>query len=270
MNNIVKLLPLIVISSLLQYTLAFADFSQQYENKAIQFFETLKTEQPDKIYSFLSDELKKEVNLEQLLPVVLQLKGIVNNAEDIKLIKNEANVQGPNSYGLIYTFISKGIPYEYKVHLVETNRGVLIRGFDFFATVPEKLFSFKYATYKHYLVFSAFIACIIIEIACLLFFIFKKGVKRRWLYVCSAFVGAPIGIGINWITGALTVSFGFYIPAVRVQWPVSTPNMPSIFVFFPLGVIFMSKLIAFNRKELDSKADNTLMRSPEKTEHEIT
>ncbi len=257
MNNISKwlLLPLIAISTFLQCTLAFAN-NQQYERKALQFFESLKSDQPEKIYSFLSDDLKKEVSLEQLKPVVLQLKRIANNAESIKLMKSETNVRGIDSYGLIYTFISTGIPYEYQVHLVESKRGVFIRGFDFFATVPDKLFSFKYATYKHYMVFSAFTACIIAEMACLLVFIFRRGLKRRWLYALSAFVGTPIGIGINWITGALTVSFGFYIPAVRVQWPDSNPNMPSIFAFFPLCVIFLAKILVFDRKENNRRSTN--------------
>lgn len=249
--------------------LVFANNSQQYENKAIQFLEALKTEQPEKLYSFFSDELKKEATLEQLQPLVLQIKRFVNNAEDIKLIKGESNVRGPNSYGLIYTFSAKGIPYEYDVHLIEKDEQVLIRGFDFFARVPDRLFSFRYATYKHYLVFSFFIACILVEIACLLFFIFKRGIKRRWLYICSAFVGAPVGVGINWITGALTISFGFYIPAVRAQWPVSNPNMPSIFVFFPLGVIFLMNLLVSDRKKCNSTEHNILVQDPDKVKEDI-
>ena len=80
--------PINTIAAFFQYTIAFADIpQQQLKNKAIQFIEALKTETPEKIYSsFLTDDLKKEATLEQVQPILIRLKSIVNNAE-VKAVK---------------------------------------------------------------------------------------------------------------------------------------------------------------------------------------
>lgn len=261
-----KLFILLSVSLLILPPRVSADVPKTYQDKAIDFLNALSSKPAEEIYSYFDNELRREASLNDIQSIVQKLREITYDIQTIDIFDTEENVRGPHTYGLIYHIESGDILLEYTVHLIQRNNEIFIRGFNIRSIPrrPPKLFSFRYASALHYVVFIAFVSCIIIQVSCFFVFILKKGLKRKWLYIITALIGCPIGIGINWITGAFSLGFGFYIPAVRISWSLSDPNIASVSAYFPLGLIFLIKIMVSNRKQSATVKSNFI----EKNAHE--
>lgn len=219
-----------------------SEIPQDIYQEALNFYENIQKNSAEVTYSNFDEMLKKEVELEQVKDLTAKLKDFINGAYSIDLKKAEFHETERGVYTLLFQVETDKAKIEYIVSLKKNDKGIFIRGFNFKSlpvSQPNTSFSFKNAKSTHYIVFISFILCIIAQIWCLVFFIRKKKLKRKWLYIILSFIGFPCGIGIQWATGAFSLSFGFKIPAVSISMPLHAPGMWTMFVFFPIGIIAM-------------------------------
>lgn len=113
----------------------------------------------------------------------------------------------------------------------------------------------------HIFIALLFIVCIILQLWCVIYFARKKDLKRKWIYIILSFLGFPLGIGIIWATGSISIGIGFKIPAVGFTRPLNEPELWSIFAYFPFGIIFLIK---------EKMKDNKMMAITQNISEEIT
>ena len=247
-----KIFSLIAFSCLFS-VIAFAQDSSitnipgEIQEEAVNFLEMVAKGNPEEIYSRFDLELKKEADIEKTKTIISELKRTIGTINKVELINSEYQEDEGGIYSLVYDVETNGIKLRYTVHVKQTGKGIFVRGFNFDSqpsSSTSKQVNRQGINILHFIVGFLFVLCIAVQLWCVIYFVKKKGLKKKWLYIILSFLGFPCGIGINWLTGAFSVSFGVNIPAVAISWPLDSPGMWLMTVYFPFGVIFLIKEMA--------------------------
>ena len=190
---------------------------------------------PEAIYSQFDPILKNEVPFSDFKNLMLQIEKELDKIENMELLKSQYSENEGGIYSYVYNIVINGNKMEYSIHLKESDSKFHIRGFNF--KIDPSTSIQQGISPLHIIVATLFGACILVQILCVIFFVKRKNLKRKWLYIIASFVGFPFGIGINWATGAFVFRFGFNIPAVSVSWPMNQPGVFLMSVFFPIGIL---------------------------------
>lgn len=227
--------------------------------KAKEFYEMIVIGNPEQIYAQFDEKLKNEVTIDQLKTLLSKIPIFkVINYSNYKFKEAEYLIDEGGIYVLLFHAKANGQSLAYLISLRKQENSIFVRGFNLTSiplNAPPHLFSLENARPIHFITFISFFLCIAIQIGCCLYFIRRKSLKKKWLYIVISFLGFPIGFTVVWITGALSINFGFKIPAVALSKPLVASGLWAVTVFFPVGLIVAFVEKARSKRQINREKD---------------
>ncbi|HTL48335.1 MAG TPA: hypothetical protein VL688_09800 [Verrucomicrobiae bacterium] len=219
------------------------------EAAARGFVEELLNGPENVIYAFVDPEVKATTSEDAILDTVQQIKKLIPKVDSIHYLRAYQNAERKDLVAFEYEVASGNSAYTVTVVLKQKDENhFTVAGFHT-TMKPRKLTDTKGATPFHFVMILLAAACVLATLASLGYFATRRNDPKKWVYAAGSLIGFPVGLGLNWTTGAILLRLGFNIPPVSFSAPAQHPGMWTITVFFPLGLFFMIWHMRKSKKE---------------------
>lgn len=207
------------------------------EERCDRIVKEIPTRRAEDLYAEFDEEVKKTIPLDQAKSFISEIKKILAGSQHIRFSRANYYAQD-NVYTLVYDVEADKKIFEFTLGLKQRGEKYFIRAFHL-ADKPRPLWNLKEAPPRHYLVAGLFFLVILLQFVSFFYFLFRKHLKRKILYILASLLGFPVGLAMNWTSGLFALKVGFNIPAVGLSAPADYPSVWTVIVFFPLGLYFM-------------------------------
>ncbi len=212
--------------------------TEEIEAKGLAFIQALRSAEIESVYASLDPEMRAMGTPQELKSRLGGMQSMLAGMTAARLVDQQYDPGRADLIWLVYEVTIEDVPYLLTVTLKKSHETFSVVGYNF-NDKPRALFDLSRATPFHRLIFALFVACVIAQLVSALFFITRKNLPKKWLYVLTSVIGFPVGIKMNWTTGAYLLQFGFKLPAVSAFASSDNPGIWLVTVYFPAGLLVM-------------------------------